>query len=284
MKINIYIVTCDKTNYVLNVTIPLLNKYWNISKSVKILGFGIPDIELSDDYEFISMKPSQLSIDDWCKDIHSIISNEPNEFVIFMLDDFLPIDYVNIKILDYYYNQLINNNNLVRCGLGIDMFFLPHKIVENFDDYSVIELLQYSPYRITTQPSIWRKKYLLDFLNRSTNPWNFETQNNPMDGKRIISTINNYAFRYIEESALSGRHLNKFNVLGLRLSDVKWLINENLLNENKLQFGQHVGNVPQFKDYGFEFRLDVLKNYVSDIKYQQYLTKYEIYYNNTNNC
>jgi len=281
-NINHYIITCDKTNHVLNVTIPLLDKYWNISKSVKIVGFSKPDIELPNDYEFISMKPTQESIDDWCKDIYSVIQNDPNEFIIFMLDDFLPIDYVNTEILNYFYDELTNNSNLVRCGLGIDMSFLPYRIIETFDNYSVFELSQQSPYRITTQPSIWRKEYLLNFLSRSTNPWNFETQNNPMDDKRIISTVGNHTFRYVEESALSGRHPNKFNILGLRHDDIKWLLGKGLLDKNKLQYGQHVGNVPQFNEYGFDFRLDVLKNYVRDIKYQQYLTKYSKFYDNKN--
>jgi len=282
MDINIYMITCDKTNHVLNVTTPLLDKYWNIPKSVKILGFNKPDVELPSDYEFISMRPTQLSIDDWCKDIYQTIYDDPNEFIIFMLDDFLPIDYINTEILNYYFNKLENDESLVRCGLGIDISFLSNRIIENYENYSVIELSHLSPYRITTQPSIWRKNYLLNFLGRSTNPWNFETQNNPMDGKKIIQTINSHAFRYIEESALSGRHPNNFNILGLRPSDVKWLVNENLLDENILQYGQHIGRVPQFKDYGYDFKVEVLKSYVNELKYEQYLIRYKKYYDNQN--
>jgi hypothetical protein len=283
MKANIYMITCDKTNHVLNVTIPLWNKYWNIPKSVKILGFNKPDVSLPAEYEFISMRPEQLSIDDWCKDIHSVISNDPNEFVIFTLDDFLPINYVNTEILDFYYNELENNPNLVRCALGIDLSFQPHKILRSYENFTTIEQSQTSPYRITTQPSIWRKDYLLHFLNKSTNPWNFETENNPIDGKIILGTIGENAFRYIEESALSGRHPNKINILGMRFDDVRWLLGNGLLDENKLQFGQYVGQVPQFKDYGFKFNLDVLKIYAGEAKYKHYLEKYRKFYESTNN-
>lgn len=278
MNCNIYLITCDKSKEILNVTIPLLEKYWNIEKSVKILGFGELDINLPINYEFISMKPKQLSIDDWCSDIHSIIKKDNNDYVIFMLDDFLPIDYVNIEILEYYYNSLTNDNRLVRCALGIDMSFLPHRIIEKYNQFSVIELAEHSQYRITTQCSIWRKDYLLYFLNKSTNPWNFETDNNPIDGKKIIGTVDNHCFRYIEESALSGRHSGMINVLGLRPNDVNWLIDLGLLDKDRLQYGQYVGNVPTYNALGLNFTLDKLKNYISESKYEEYLIKYGKYY------
>lgn len=278
MNYNIYIITCDKSNDVLKVTIPLLDKYWNIPKSVKILGFSTPDIKIPDDYEFISMRPKQLSIDDWSKDIYSIIKNDPNEYIIFMLDDFLPIDYVNTDMLKYYFNQLENDASVVRCALGIDITFLPYDIIENFGTQSILELKQTSQYRITTQPSIWRKDYLLKYLEISTNPWNFETQNNPQDGNRIIGSVGRHAFRYIEESALSGRHPNNFNILGLRPADVKWLLELELLDKDKLQFGQYIGHVPKFSEYGYDFKLENLKNYVSKTSYDQIITKYDKFY------
>lgn len=177
----------------------------------------------------------------------------------------------NIKIIK-------GKKYLVRCGLGIDMSFLPHRIIETFNQFSVIELAEHSPYRITTQCSIWRKDYLLYFLNKSTNPWNFETNNNPIDGKKIISTINNYCFRYVDESALSGRHSGMINILGLRPNDVNWLIDLGLLDKNKLQYGQYVGNVPTYNMLVLDFGLDKLKNYVSELKYEEYSIKYGKYY------
>lgn len=280
MEYNIYIITCDKSKDVLKVTIPLLNKYWNISKSVKILGFTTPDMNLPNDYEFISMRPKQLSIDDWSRDIYSIIQNDPGEYVIFMLDDFLPIDYVNSDILDYYLNQMETDKSIVRCALGIDITFLPYDIINNFGTHSVMELKQSSPYRITTQPSIWRKDYLLKFLEKSTNPWNFETENNPQDGNKVMGTVGRYAFRYVEETALSGRHPNNFNILGMRLTDVKWLLDLGVLDENKLQFGQYVGHIPKFSEHGYEFKLEFLKNYITEKQYDEYVIKYDNFYKN----
>ncbi len=275
-KFNIYIITCDKSNHILNVTIPLLDKYWNIDKSVKILGFDKPQIDLPIDYEFISMRPKQLSIDDWGKDIASVIEKDTDDIVMFMLDDFLPIDYVNPDILNVLLSKF-SDQNTFRCALGIDMHFWGYDIEKQYGDFKLIRMKQNTPYRVTTQPSLWRKSELLKYLKNTTNPWSFETDNNPNNGI-VYGTLDKYTFRWIEESALSGRHPNKFNILGMKPSDVKWLLEQNLINKDQLQFGQYIGVVPQFNDYGFNFKLSDLKPFIDNNRYNQYILKYGKFY------
>ena len=79
------------------------------------------------------------------------------------------------------------------------------------------------------------------------------------------------------ETALSGRYPGKFNILGLKLSDVKWLVELGAINESNLQWGQYFGTVPQFTNYGYDFKLEVLKNYHGNngqSPYEYYLAKY----------
>lgn len=279
-NINIYIITCDKTKHVLNAAIPLMEKYWNIEKQVKILGFDGTGIQLPPNYEFISMKEKQLSIDDWAKDIYSVINNDPNEYVIFMLDDMLVLDYINEEIFNVLLKTCNEDKEIVRCALCIDLQYLPCFVTQNFGDYSIIEQSQHSEYRITTQPSIWKKNYLLDVLLKSKSPWHFETAHPSRDGKRIIGTRGKYACSCMGETALSGRYPNKFNILGLKLSDVKWLVDLDAINESNLQFGQYLGNVPQFNKYGYDFKLEVLKNYLGNNGKSPYTYYYEKYGHN----
>ena len=275
---SIYIITCDKTNWVLNITIPLLEKYWDIEKNVKILGFAQPNIKLPSDYEFISMQLKQESIDNWAYDIYSVMKNDPNEYIIFMLDDFLPLDYVDSEMLRIYFNKMNQDRKVVRCALGSDMQFLPHDIVERHEEYDIIELKQISLYRITTQPSIWRKEYILKYLEKSKNPWHFETAISPADGNRMISTIRKYSYCCMCESAVSGRYPGKFNVLGLRIKDLKNFVDDGLLKEDDLQFGMHLGDAPSFKKYGYDFKLDDLKKHVNNKKFNEYYIRYNHIY------
>lgn len=275
--INIYVITCDKTKHVLKAAIPLMEKYWNVEKQVKILGFNGNGIDLPKNYEFVSMKPVQATIDDWAKDIYSVIQNDPNEYLIFILDDVLVLDYINEDMFNLLMDRCKTDTNIVRCALCIDLQFLPCFVTENFGDYCIVEQSQHSDYRITTQPSIWRKNYLLSILVKSTNPWQFETAHPSRDGKRILGTRGKYACCCLGETALSNRYPGKFNVLGLKLSDVKWLVGLGAINESALQFGQYLGTVPQFSKYGYDFKLEVLKNYQGNngqSPYEYYLAKY----------
>jgi hypothetical protein len=279
MKPTIYIITCDKTNHILKLVIPLFDKYWNIEKNVKILGFSKPEMVLPSDYSFISMKPKQLSIDDWGKDIATALEKEEEEHIIFMLDDFTPIDYIKPDIINKLCSLIENDDKIVRCSLGSDLYYnSPHRIIDTCDDYSIIEQTQESTYRITCQPSIWKRQYLTSFLKRSTNPWHFETANNPRDGFRMIGTKDKYAYRWIKETALSARHPNKINILGMRFSDIKWAIENNILNPDDLQYGQWIGNVPQFKDYGYDFKIEILKSFANTFHYNMSYKQYEEFY------
>lgn len=281
-NLNTYVITCDKTKHVLKATIPLMEKYWNVEKQVKILGFNGEDIVLPKNYEFISIKPKQLSIDDWAKDIYSVIVNDSNEHLIMMLDDVPPLDYINVDIYNMLYEKCLNDSEIVRCALCNDLQFLPCFVTEGFGDHSIIEQSQHSEYRITTQPSIWRKDYLLEILNKSTNPWQFETAHPSKDGKRIIGTRGKYACCCMGETMLSNRYPGMYNILGLKLSDVKWLVELGAIPESNLQWGQYLGTVPQFSKYGYDFKLETLKKYKGNddnSPYNYYLAKYGQNYN-----
>ncbi len=276
-NINIYIITCDKTKHVLKAAIPLMEKYWNVEKHVKILGFNGGGIELPNCYEFVSMKPVQSSINDWARDIYSIIINDPNEHVIFLLDDMLVLDYMKEDIFNLLLDKCRYDKNIVRCSLCCDLQFLPCFVSENLYDYSIVDLKQNSEYRISTQPSIWRKDYLCDILSKSKDPWHFETAHPANDGKRIIGTRGKYACTCMGETALSNRYPGKFNVLGLKLDDVKWLVEIGAIDEKTLQFGMYLGQVPEFSKHKYDFSLKVLQNYVANngqSPYSYYLEKY----------
>ena len=269
--IDLYIVTCDKTSWILKATVPLLEKYWNIPKSVKVLGYTKPNIP----YEFISMGESQVHIDNWCRDIYSILKDQQSEYLILMLDDFFAIDYVQPDILQEYLSLMKRDRDIVRCGIGNDAIFWPYSIIKDKGGYKIIQKIG-GPYHISTQTSLWRKDYLLSILKRSTSPWHFETGNKP-DGKKVISSLHRYAFRWVAESALSSRHPGTINILGMPFEDIKWLIDEKIFDPETLQYGhQATGTVPMFKEYGYDFNLSVMDEY-TDKKFQH---RYRINYYN----
>jgi len=92
------------------------------------LGFSNPKIDLPERYKFISMHPQQISIDSWANDIYNVMINDPNEFIIFMLDDFLPLDYLNSDILELYYSEMQKDKNIPYYPRGIYLLLKLEKI------------------------------------------------------------------------------------------------------------------------------------------------------------
>jgi hypothetical protein len=255
----IYISTCDKTKQVLRPAILLLEKYWNFEKQVKIVGYNGLDIDLPKGYIFLSIKEAQQAINDWATDLFSVIKNEQSEHIIFMLDDMLQLDYFNMDVFNVLIEKCRNDKNIVRCCLGYDLQSMPCKEIAKFRKSVLVEKLYNASYRNTTQPSIWRTDYLLSILKESTNPWDFETKHQKQDGKRMLGIRGASPCTSLIETALSANHPEKFNILGLKMQDVQWLVNKGILNPLELQFGIKPGMIPQFVDYYYSFSLEVLQ-------------------------
>lgn len=47
-----------------------------------------------------------------------------------------------------------------------------------------------SRYRLSTQPAVWNKRFLLQYLTPGLSPWDFETQDPKNDGWDIIGFVN----------------------------------------------------------------------------------------------
>jgi len=264
-NIPIYISTCDKTKHVLKPAIALLEKYWNFEKTVKIVGYADLDINLPAGYTFSSARQAQESINAWANDIYTVLQKETSKHVVFMLDDMLQTDYFNTPLFKILLEKCQTNENIIRCCLGRDIQQRPHIELANFGGATLVEAKENTPYRNVTQPSLWRTDYLLTVLRSATNPWDFEMHHNGLaNGKRIIGTKNVYVSSSLIETALSGNHPGKFNILGMKFEDVLGMIEAGMLITDELQYGQKPGLVPQFSEYGFNFALDILK----DKKYQ----------------
>lgn len=261
-NVPIYISTCDKTIHVLQPAILLLEKYWNFEKTVNILGYSDKGLNLPLDktYGFISMKPKQETIEDWSKDIASVLERETSEFVIFLLDDMLQTGYFDTFLFDILLEKCKTNEKIVRCCLGKDLQQMSHIELGKFNGVTFVEKSVNAPYRHTTQPSLWRRDHLLTVLRSSTNPWDFEVNHNGLaNWKRIIGTKGKFISNSLIETALSNNHPGKFNILGMPMEDVLLLLEKGFVKPEQLQFGMKPGLVPQFTEYGENFTLDVLK-------------------------
>lgn len=253
----IYISTCDKTKAVLKPAIMLMEKYWPKEKKVIILGYNGEGIELPKNYSFVSMKQAQESIESWAMDISSIIEKDAGEYVVFLLDDMLMIDSFNQTIFNLFLERMKNDSSIVRCDLGMDLQSMPCTEIAKWRNCLLVEKSKKANYWNTTQPSLWEKDYLVSVLRKSTNPWHFETAHEIPIGKKELGTRGEYCSPSMVETAISNFHPGKFNVMGLKWEDIKWLISTGVVSKDIMQWGMRKGiNLP-FED--FFFTMDKLK-------------------------
>lgn len=159
-----------------------------------------------------------------------------DEYLVFGLDDYLPIDGLNEQLFNYAFGILKMN--------GYDRFELGYTASRKPGLVKVRNHLVYgpdTPYSVSCQFSIWRSSSLKGILSSCTTPWDFEVN------KKCKAACFSYpVFRWIEESALSKRHPGKINILGLRPADLEELIRRGMIDKGKIQYGMPKGPVPAF--------------------------------------
>lgn len=283
-----FVITSDASSHILPVTNHLYQKYIGNTFDYQILCHTIPNYNLNG-CQFIPFATNESkSIENWTKKIFNVLSNIEDEYCAFGLDDYLVNQPINKEILSSLFEYMKNDSQVGCVVLGYTPSLCrPNnfKIIKTFDEYDIFELNQDAIYRITCQIKIWRKTYLLRFLQNYWSPWSFENDGSNMainDGVKIIGSTRKICLDWIEESALSARCPGMINILGLKLDDVKELIDANLLKESNLQFGMWLpenGPIPHFSKYGYNFKINNLEGQVDDYLYANLAHHYGKYYN-----
>ena len=202
--------------------------------------------------KYTNFKPTFISngsdsVKKWCANMYDHLYNEGfeyNDYIIFGLEDMLPIDYWNDELFQWVMSYSPDRYEL---GWGA----LNKKEVEMING-EIGMLTKKSPYRLSTQISVWRYGVLLKFLDQGAaenwTPHDFETHGTNASRKydlKILGTKTKFAFRWIEETALSKKWLpGKINVLGLRTGVIEDLCDKGLLDKAKINFGIK-GNTPR---------------------------------------
>ena len=192
------ILTCDATEHISPAQCYLFGKYTT---------------GLDKHYLDLENKP----IHKWSRNVLELLKPYDDEYIVFGLDDYLPIDTLDRE----YFNEvvkIVKRENLQRYELG---WGASHKA--GFIDKG--DYLKYGPetqYSVSCQFSIWNLAELKKLLKNNPNwtPWQFEVKGKLQRVGCNVKPV----FRWIEESALSGRHPGKVNILGLRPKDVQELI------------------------------------------------------------
>ena len=171
----IIVTTSDKYHHLLPVFFYLYNKYWG--EPFDLVGHAKPECELPDNCNWVSLGV-QGDKTEWSTDLRRYFEQQPEWFVWMMEDTFIK-ERVNIH--PYQTSCLEDISFIGRADLTTDVMKRPYS-----DGGNCFYAHPKSRYRLSTQPSIWDKEFLLTYLKRGLSPWDFETQDPIEDGWNII--------------------------------------------------------------------------------------------------
>ena len=183
----IYVLSADKSIHITEGLQYCVNKYWKENPSVVLLGYKKPKFKLDKNFKFVSLGddrgPKYIG-----EDLINFFNQINDKHFIFTVDDFFPIRQIDINLYNYLYKKMISEN-ISRISLTDQVSDKPHEIIEQKDNYNIIEMGQMANYRKSAVWSMWEKSYFLKYMWDTMNLWEWELDTNCMnDNHRVVGT------------------------------------------------------------------------------------------------
>ncbi len=147
-------------------------------------------------------------IEGWSKYIVGYLEYLTDDFVIFALDDYLIASLIHMP--GYREAEKLIGGNVMCVKLC-------RSTPEEHEEYPV-----------TTQYTIWNRKYLIWLLNRVNTPWEFEIEGSRIHRAALKQTELKTCINYFCNSALSARW-EGVNLTGLIEEDINYLKENGLI-------------------------------------------------------
>ena len=156
-----------------------INKYWIPNPKVKILSYDYPEnFELAKNFELISMGqdkgPNYVT-----KKIYDYMSKIQDEHFIFTVDDFLPIEPIDVNLIDRLFLKM-KQQNIPRIALDNSFHNKNYIVIDSINDINLLYLNDKVTYpgKISSIWSMWSKKFFLESIKNATDLWDWERSGN----------------------------------------------------------------------------------------------------------
>ena len=131
--------------------------------------------KLSDSNKYgVTLPKQSFSVNTpWAERLFKCLTEMDEEYVLLLLDDFILTDFVDYEEINKCVNYMKEDHDIACFN------FRPTKgkaVEQGFKKYELKD--KKSPFRINLQAGIWRKSFLLEFIRKHENPWQFETWGN----------------------------------------------------------------------------------------------------------
>ena len=179
--INGYIITSNRYNVLLEGYIELYNRHWNDQSILfTILGFDEPNVNLSNNFKFVSLG-KQSDYPNWSDPLKKYFSSINDDIFFLSFEDHYLVDKVN--------NQVLHEGISYMQDQTIDKLYISGNDYSNEikNHYKGNWFLAKNDPGLTVNgslmPSIWRRNFFIKLLDNASNGdcHNFERVNNNLN-------------------------------------------------------------------------------------------------------
>lgn len=119
---------------------------------------------------------------EWCDRAIQALSQIEENYIIFLLDDFVMTKHVKLNHVHEIYEKVVNEN-ILYYKFKTRFFSLTYDKNDKINDH-LYYIDKTRKYGISLQPAIWDRKYLLSLLSLNTGrtAWGFENYFNEVNG------------------------------------------------------------------------------------------------------
>ena len=197
--LRVLITTCDHYLWLLEPFAHQLNKYWSDEQEVIVGVFAKPSkfgIHLPDNFTIHQIQHKDIAKNKRSNGFIKFFNQIPDEYFIWMLEDFWLVDDVDVKAIALLYDYMQTNDNILRVDLTIDRVKtgVPYGELEHL---TLIEAPRGIKYRWSHQAAMWNKRLMLRYLraNEGASGEPIETRctkrlNRDPEGPLVLGTMN----------------------------------------------------------------------------------------------
>lgn len=201
-KATVLVNSCDTYEDCWYPFFKLLKKYWPDRKFPIVLNteskiFEYEDMNIKTLNVLDKYKNKNIS---WSRRLKDVLKRIDSKYIIFMMDDFFIMDYVDTKKLDKVINWMEQDNNI-----AVFSFFRvedeKHKDKKSLKYPDFYLRNQRGDYKYNCQAAVWNRKELIRALRNYESAWEWELFGNVRSyrSKKLFYTLNDpkkYIFKY----------------------------------------------------------------------------------------
>lgn len=209
----IIVTTSNKYLHILPVFCFLFNRYWGSSHQVEIVGYDKPSFNLPPNFSFYSLGPQVGDATNFTRDLRRYFSKQEQHFIWMMEDTFVkaPVNFHVLNVLQ----RVVHGRKVGRINLCHEVTKQEHSPYLMVEGLQLFKNNPFSLYRLSTQPSIWNRDYVLRYMQADLTPWQFECQSDNQVDRWLVLGLDQASAPLIKNEGVRKRNIHAYDLNGI---------------------------------------------------------------------